>query len=92
MSRRKIEFMSLLEDYFETYLPYSRGLSRNTIESYKQSFMLLLRFMQNVKGIDADDIRFSSLDYDTLLEFAMQTGYQEPAFISTFSIFGVCAE
>ena len=32
--------MSLLEDYFETYLPYSRGLSRNTIESYKQSFML----------------------------------------------------
>lgn len=42
---RKIEFMSLLEDYFETYLPYSRGLSPNTIESYKQSFMLLLRFM-----------------------------------------------
>ena len=69
MSRRKIEFMSLLEDYFETYLPYSRGLSQNTIESYKQSFMLLLQFMQNVKGIDADDIRFSSLDYDTLLEF-----------------------
>ena len=27
MSRRKIEFMSLLKDYFETYLPYSRGLS-----------------------------------------------------------------
>jgi site-specific recombinase XerD len=25
--------------------------------------------MQNVKGIDADDIRFSSLGYDTLLEF-----------------------
>ncbi len=69
MSRRKIEFMSLLEDYFETYLPYSRGLSQNTIESYKQSFMLLLRFMQDVKRIDADDIRFSSLNYDTLLEF-----------------------
>ena len=69
MSRRKIEFMSLLEDYFETYLPYSRGLSHNTIESYKQSFMLLLRFMQDVKGIEADDIRFSNLDYDTLLEF-----------------------
>lgn len=69
MSRRKIEFMSLLEDYFETYLPYSRGLSPNTIESYKQSFMLLLRFMHEVKGIEADDIMFSNLDYDTLLEF-----------------------
>ena len=51
MSRRKIEFMLLLEDYFETYLPYSRGLSPNTIESYKQSFLLLLRFMSDVKSI-----------------------------------------
>ena len=69
MSRRKNEFMSLLEDYFKTYLPHSRGLSPNTIRSYKQSFMLLLRFMLEVKGIDPDDIRFSSLNYDTLLEF-----------------------
>lgn len=69
MSRRKIEFMTLLEDYFEKYLPYSRGLSPNTIVSYKQSFLLLLRFMQDVKGIDIDDIRFSTLNYDTLLEF-----------------------
>ena len=69
MSRRKIEFMSLLEDYFETYLPYSRGLSPNTIESYKQSFLLLLRFMSDVKGIKPDDIKFSILNYDTLMEF-----------------------
>ena len=69
MSRRKIEFMTLLEDYFEKYLPYSRGLSPNTIVSYKQSFLLLLRFMRDEKGIGADDIRFSTLNYDTLLEF-----------------------
>lgn len=69
MRNRKVEFMSLLKDYFETYLPYSRGLSQNTIESYKYSFMVLLRFMKNIKGISADNIRFSDLDYDTLLEF-----------------------
>lgn len=69
MSRRKIEFMTLLEDYFEKYLPHSRGLSPNTIESYKQSFLLLLRFMQDIKGVSADEVRFSSLSYDTLLEF-----------------------
>lgn len=45
MSRRRIEFMTLLEDYFEKYLPHSRGLSQNTIESYKQSFLLLIRFI-----------------------------------------------
>lgn len=69
MSRRKVEFMALLEEYFEVYLPYSRGLSVNTIESYKQSFMLLLRFMLDVKGCASDDISFSSLNYETLLEF-----------------------
>lgn len=61
--------MTLLEDYFETYLPYSRGLSSNTINSYKQSFLLLLRFMLEKKGKKADDIRFSDLNYDTLLDF-----------------------
>lgn len=61
--------MTLLEDYFETYLPYSRGLSSNTINSYKQSFLLLLRFMLEEKGKKADDIRFSDLNYATLLDF-----------------------
>lgn len=69
MSKRKISFMTLLEDYFETYLPYSRGLSPNTINSYKQSFLLLLRFMLEEKGKKADNIRFSDLNYDTLLDF-----------------------
>ena len=69
MSRRKNEFMTLLEDYFEKYLPYSRGLSPNTIESYKHSFLLLFRFMKDMKGVSADKVRFSSLGYDTLLEF-----------------------
>ncbi|MGN0421770.1 MAG: tyrosine-type recombinase/integrase [Lachnospiraceae bacterium] len=54
---------------FATYLPYSRGLSPNTINSYKQSFLLLLRFMLEEKGKKADDIRFSDLNYDTLLDF-----------------------
>ncbi len=69
MSMRKIDFMTLLEDYFETYLPYSRGLSPNMIKSYKQSFLLLIRFMLDVKKTKAEDIRFSALTYDTLLEF-----------------------
>ena len=68
MSKRKINFMSLLEDYFETYLPYSRGLSSNTINSYKHSFLLLMRFMLEIKGIVASNIKFSDLTYETLLD------------------------
>lgn len=51
MSKRKINFISLLEDYFEIYLPYSRGLSLNTINSYKQSFILFMRFMLEKKAL-----------------------------------------
>lgn len=69
MSKRKINFISLLEDYFEIYLPYSRGLSLNTINSYKQSFILLMRFMLEKKDIVASSIQFSDLTYETLLEF-----------------------
>ena len=69
MSKKKINFMFLLEDYFETYLPYSRGLSSNTIKSYKQSFLLLIRFMLEIKGIVASNIKFSDLTYETLLDF-----------------------
>ena len=69
MSKRKITFISVLEDYFETYLPYSRGLSNNTINSYKQSFLLLFRFMIEIKDVAASDIKFSDLTYETLLEF-----------------------
>ena len=69
MSKRKITFISLLEDYFETYLPYSRGLSTNTISSYKQSFLLLFQFMIEIKGVPASNIKFSDLTYEMLLEF-----------------------
>lgn len=69
MSKRKITFISVLEDYFETYLPYSRGLSNNTINSYKQSFLLLFQFMSENKAIQAGNIKFSDLSYETLLEF-----------------------
>lgn len=69
MSKRKNDFMPLLKDFFEKYLPYSRGLSQNTIKSYKQSFLLLINFMMEVKNTRAEDIKFSSLTYDTLLEF-----------------------
>lgn len=69
MSKKTKEFMTLLEDYFIAYLPFSRGLSINTINSYKQSFLLLIKFMNDQKGIKADCITFSDLDYETLLEF-----------------------
>ena len=69
MRKKKSTFISLLEDYFTVYLPYSRGLSVNTINSYKQCFILLFTFMRDEKNKVADDVSFTDFGYDTLQEF-----------------------
>ena len=69
MRKKSSNFIPVLEDYFTTYLTYSRGLSVNTINSYKQCFLLLLTFMREKKGKDPDEVSFADLDYDTLQEF-----------------------
>ena len=69
MRKKSSVFIPLLEDYFTSYLPYSRGLSVNTVNSYKQCFLLLLTFMQEKKDKAADEVSFADLGYDTLQEF-----------------------
>ena len=69
MRKKSNCFLVLLEDYFTTYLPYSRGVSINTIQSYKQCFLLLLLFMQEKKKKSADEVTFADLGFDTLQEF-----------------------
>lgn len=70
MSKKKrTSFISLLENYLTVYLPYSKGVSPNTIRSYKHSFLLLMDYMYAEKGLPADQITFASLDQDTLLDF-----------------------
>ena len=62
-------FLSLSEDFIGNYLSNGKGLSLNTIKSYKYAFRLLIEFMYKQKGIDANKIQFSNLDYNTLLSF-----------------------
>ena len=60
------EFMDLLETFLTEYMPFSKGLSKNTVKTYKFTFRLLLNYLYEMKGIDADSIRFSHLDFDTI--------------------------
>lgn len=68
MSEKQV-FLQLLNDYVNTYLPIGIGVQPNTIKSYKYAFRLLIKFMNERKGIPADTISFEDLDYDTLSEF-----------------------
>jgi site-specific recombinase XerD len=44
-------FIQQLGNYFEIYLPKTGGFSQNTISSYKDTFRLLFKFMDEIKGI-----------------------------------------
>lgn len=68
MSENSI-FLSLSRDFVETFLPIGKGASPNTIKSYKYTFRLLIEYMFSQKGIPADKIQFSDLDYATLNAF-----------------------
>ena len=60
------DFMDLLEKFLTEYMPFSKGLSKNTIKTYKFTFRLLLSYMHEAKGIDANGVKFSHLDFDTI--------------------------
>lgn len=69
MKHKTNTFLVLLNQYFDTYLPISKGLSAKTIESYKATFRILMEFMYTVKAIPSDKISFDILEYQVLTEF-----------------------
>lgn len=97
MKKNSSEFMELLENYFTVYLPCSVGASLNTVTSYKFSFVLLLKFLNEQYGISADKITFSTLNYDILNGFfswleterkcSISTRNQRLAALSAFSTY-----
>lgn len=64
-------FMDYLEQYINSYMTEVRGLSPNTVNSYKTTYRLLIKYMYFEKNISADSITFSILDVDTLSDFML---------------------
>jgi site-specific recombinase XerD len=71
MKNRTPEFMDLLETFLLEYMPYSKGLSVNTIRSYKHSFRLLIEYIHSEKGISANALTFKQLNFDTVNGFLL---------------------
>lgn len=63
------EFIPLLSDFFVTYLPDIKGVSKNTIVSYQYSFQLLFEFMNKIKGIPPEKISFANLANGIVAEY-----------------------
>lgn len=58
-----------LRIFFAQHLPLSRGLSQNTIKSYRDAIVLLLRFLADHHGCDVVDLDIGHLGPDELMAF-----------------------
>lgn len=63
------EFQSLLQAFLIDFLPRRRGFSPHTIASYRDTFVLLLKWMNSCEGVPPDKITMASLDPDHIGRF-----------------------
>jgi site-specific recombinase XerD len=80
------EFMELLEKFLTEYMPFSKGLSKNTIKTYKFTFRLLLNYLHEEKGIAAEEIMFSHLDFDSINGYLLWLENERKCSVATRNI------
>lgn len=66
---KTVDFPKSLADFLTKYLPAERGMSNNTIASYRMTFILLISFMQEQKGIPAQKLVFKDITKTYIEEF-----------------------
>ena len=69
MKIKEPTFLELLESFFTEHMPLTAGLSDNTVRLYKATFRLLMRFLYEKKGIEAEKITFQTLTCAQISEF-----------------------
>jgi len=60
---------SCLRNYFAHHLPHLRGMSPHTIHSYRDSLVLLLRFVASDRKVEVCDLDLDDIQPDRLLAF-----------------------
>lgn len=70
------DFSYYLTDYLSKYLPCTAGLSTNTIMSYRDTFSLLLEFLNTKRKLPPEKITLNHLDKELIEEYLdwLETG------------------
>lgn len=63
------DFSKNLTNFLAKYLPGERGLSTNTISSYKFAFVLFISFMEQQKKINVSKIELKDITKESVVEF-----------------------
>jgi integrase/recombinase XerD len=76
-------FSKHLADFLTRYLPGERGASSNTVLSYKDTFLLLVRYMKKVKGVPSEQLDLKEVNKDNLLDFLNWLESEKQCSVST---------
>ena len=68
------KFQTLVEGYFLKWLITGRGVSQNTVEAYRDTFVLLLRWFKDDKHITAQSITMDDITMATIESFLIYLG------------------
>ena len=62
------DFSFYLRKFLTEYLPREKGFNKNTIDSYRYTFILLLEYLNSI-GIKAEKLTVSDLKMDVIIKF-----------------------
>jgi integrase/recombinase XerD len=62
-------FSKHLADFLTRHLPGERGVSPNTVLSYKDTFLLLITYMKTVRGMPAERLDLKDINRENILAF-----------------------
>lgn len=65
----KKTFSEMLETFFRTYMPGELGLSSNTIRSYRDTFIQFILYMDKIRKVSPDKIKFDNFTKEEILLF-----------------------
>lgn len=83
---KTVDFPKSLADFLTKYLPAERGMSNNTIASYRTTFILLISFMEDVKGIKPQKLTFKHLTRTYIEEFLSYLEKERNCSVSTRNV------
>ena len=63
------DFAKGITGFLSEYLPHERNLSKNTISSYRDTFLLFIGFMKERKGVVVNKLTLSDLTRNNVLDF-----------------------
>ena len=66
---RPTDFSKYISDFIVRYLPDERGASANTITAYRDTFVLLLDFIEKEKLLKVEKLTLAKIRKETIIEF-----------------------